>query len=107
MGMGPGGRMSDKCTGCGEDYGECKCNRARTDSVKATIGQFQFVPRLRGKRVTLRFMGGGQPATGVLVGYNNFELLLDVTPKGGKLHKEVIYLKHAIISIEPVDEIRI
>lgn len=68
--------------------------------------KFQFVPKLRGKRVTLRFVGGGQPASGVLVAYNNYEIVVDITPKGGKGHKEVIYMKHSIISIEPAEEMR-
>ena len=67
---------------------------------------FQFVPKLRGKRVTLRFTNGGQPATGILSAYNNFEIVLDTTPKGGKIHKEIIYMKHAVLSIEPAEEVR-
>jgi sRNA-binding regulator protein Hfq len=67
---------------------------------------FQFVPKLRGKRVTLRFTNGGQPATGILTAFNNFEICLDISPSGGKIHKEVIYMKHAVLSIESVDEMR-
>ena len=56
-----------------------------------------FIPKLRGKKVTIRLVTGGQPITGVLEGYNPYEIFVQ-TVKG-----QVLVFKHAIAVIEPVD----
>lgn len=56
-----------------------------------------FIPKLRGEKVTIRLVTGGQPITGVLEGYNPYEILIQ-TMKG-----QVLVFKHAIAVIEPVD----
>ena len=56
-----------------------------------------FIPKLRGKKVTIRLVTGGQPITGILEGYNPYEILIQ-TVKG-----QVLVFKHAIAVIEPVD----
>jgi len=43
-------------------------------------------------------VSGGQPVTGTIEGYNPYEILLQ-TAKG-----QLLVFKHAIASIEPVDE---
>ena len=58
----------------------------------------QFIPKLKGKKVVIRLVSGGQPVTGTIEGYNPYELLLQ-TAKG-----QLLVFKHAIASIEPVDE---
>jgi sRNA-binding regulator protein Hfq len=40
-----------------------------------------FIPALKGKKVTIRLVSGGQPVTGTIEGYNPYEILLQ-TPKG-------------------------
>jgi RNA chaperone Hfq len=60
----------------------------------------QFIPKLKGKKVTIRLVSGGQPITGTLEGYSPYEILLQ-TAKG-----EVLVFKHAIATIEPVDMIK-
>ena len=57
-----------------------------------------FIPDLKGKKVVIRLVSGGQPVTGTIEGYNPYELLLQ-TAKG-----QLLVFKHAIASIEPVDE---
>jgi hypothetical protein len=48
-------------------------------------------------------MPNHQPVSGILTAFNNYELVLE-TVKGGKgTGKQVIYMKHSIISVEPED----
>ena len=61
-------------------------------------GQPQFIPKLKGKKVTIRLVSGGQPVTGTVEGYNPYELHLQ-TAKG-----QLLVFKHAIATIEAVDE---
>jgi RNA chaperone Hfq len=58
----------------------------------------QFIPKLKGKKVIIRLISGGQPITGTLEGYNPHEILLQ-TAKG-----QLLVFKHAIATIEIVDE---
>ncbi len=58
----------------------------------------QFIPKLKGKKVTIRLISGGQPVTGTIDGYNPYEILLQ-TAKG-----QLLVFKHAIATIEQVDE---
>ncbi|HPM27403.1 MAG TPA: RNA chaperone Hfq [Methanothrix sp.] len=57
----------------------------------------QFIPKLKGKKVTIRLATGGQPITGIVEGYNPYEILIK-TAKG-----EILVFKHAIAVLEPVD----
>lgn len=57
----------------------------------------QSIPKLKGKKVVIRLVSGGQPVTGILEGYNPYEILIK-TAKG-----QVLVFKHAIATIEPVD----
>jgi RNA chaperone Hfq len=57
----------------------------------------QFIPKLKGKKVVIRLVSGGQPVTGILEGYNPYEILIK-TAKG-----QVLVFKHAIAVLEPVD----
>ena len=57
-----------------------------------------FIPDLKGKKVVIRLVSGGQPVTGTVEGYNPYEILL-LTTKG-----KLLVFKHAIATIEPVDE---
>jgi RNA chaperone Hfq len=54
-------------------------------------------PKLRGKKVIIRLLSGGQPVTGTLEGYNPYEILIQ-TAKG-----QLLVFKHAIATIEIVD----
>jgi sRNA-binding regulator protein Hfq len=58
----------------------------------------QFIPKLKGKKVIIRLISGGQPITGTIEGYNPQELFIQ-TPKG-----QLLVFKHAIATIEIVDE---
>jgi sRNA-binding regulator protein Hfq len=58
----------------------------------------QFIPKLRGKKVIIRLISGGQPITGTIEGYNPQEILLQ-TAKG-----QILVFRHAIATIEPVDQ---
>jgi RNA chaperone Hfq len=58
----------------------------------------QFIPKLKGKKVIIRLVSGGQPVTGVVEGYNPYEILIQ-TVKG-----QVLVFKHAIATIEPLEE---
>ena len=60
-------------------------------------GPPQFIPKLRGKKVTIRLVSVGQPITGIVDGYNAYEILIQ-TVKG-----QVLVFKHAIATIEPVE----
>jgi sRNA-binding regulator protein Hfq len=59
---------------------------------------FEFIPKLKGKKIVIRLLSGGQPITGVLESYNPYELLIQTT-KG-----EILVFKHAIATIETVNE---
>jgi sRNA-binding regulator protein Hfq len=58
----------------------------------------QFVPKLKGKKATIRLVSGGQPITGTLEGYSPYEILVQ-TVKG-----LILVFKHAIATIWSVDE---
>ncbi len=70
------------------------------DSAKAkpVLKQFEFIPKLKGKKVMIRLLSGGQPITGILEAFNPYELLIQ-TAKG-----QILVFKHAIATIEPVNE---
>jgi sRNA-binding regulator protein Hfq len=55
----------------------------------------QFIPKLQGKKVTIRLVSGGQPITGTLEGYSSYEIQVQ-TVKG-----LILLFKHAIATIEP------
>ena len=57
----------------------------------------QFIPKLKGKKVIIRLISGGQAVTGKVEGYNPYEILIQTT-KG-----QVLVFKHAIAIMEPVD----
>jgi RNA chaperone Hfq len=61
-------------------------------------GPPQFIPKLKGKKVIIRLISGGQPVTGTIEGYNPYEILLQ-TSKG-----QLLVFKHAIATIEQLDE---
>jgi sRNA-binding regulator protein Hfq len=58
----------------------------------------QFIPKLRGKKITIRMTSGGQPIIGTLEAYNPYELLIR-TAKGS-----TVIFKHAIATIEVMEE---
>jgi sRNA-binding regulator protein Hfq len=58
----------------------------------------QFIPKLKGKKVSIRLVSGGQPITGILERYNHYEIRIQ-TVKG-----PILVFKHAIATIEVVDE---
>ena len=60
-------------------------------------GPPQFIPKLKGKKVIIRLISGGQPVAGTIEGYNPYEILIQ-TVKG-----QVLVFKHAIATIEPVE----
>lgn len=60
----------------------------------------QFIPRFKGKKVMIRLLSGGQPVVGTIDSFNSYEILLQ-TAKG-----ELLVFKHAIATIEVVDEPR-
>jgi RNA chaperone Hfq len=67
-----------------------------TDEAKQ--GPPQFIPELKGKKVIIRLVSGGQPVTGTIEGYNPYEILIQ-TAKG-----QLLVFKHAIATIEAVDK---
>ena len=74
-----------------------KAEFQETKSVAERHGP-QFIPKLRGKKVIIRLISGGQPITGTIEGYNPYEILIQ-TAKG-----QLLVFKHAIATIEIVDE---
>jgi sRNA-binding regulator protein Hfq len=60
----------------------------------------QFIPKLKGKKVTIRLVSGGQSITGTLGGYGPYEIIVQ-TVKG-----PIVIFKHAIATIEPADAIK-
>jgi len=60
---------------------------------KTKASSHQFIPKLLGQKITVR-PAQGQPITGILRGYNPYELLIEVGPK------QVIVFKSAIWYIE-------
>jgi sRNA-binding regulator protein Hfq len=66
--------------------------------AKTISKPFEFIPKLKGKKVLIRLISGGQPITGVLESYNPYELLI-LTTKG-----EILVFKHAMATIEAVNE---
>ena len=68
-----------------------------TKSVAERHGP-QFIPKLKGKKVIIRVISGGQPIARTIEGYNPQEILIQTT-KG-----QLLVFKHAIATIEIVDE---
>jgi sRNA-binding regulator protein Hfq len=66
--------------------------------AKPISRSFEFIPKLKGKKIVVRLTSGGQPITGVLESYNPYELLIRTT-KG-----EILVFKHATATIEAVNE---
>jgi RNA chaperone Hfq len=66
--------------------------------AKPAPKQFEFIPKLKGKKVVIRLISGGQPVTGILEAFNPYELLIQTT-KG-----QILVFKHAIATIEAVNE---
>jgi sRNA-binding regulator protein Hfq len=60
---------------------------------KTKASSYQFIPKLLGQKITVR-PAQGQPITGILRGYNPYELLIEVGPK------QVIVFKSSIWCIE-------
>ena len=60
--------------------------------------QFEFIPKLKGKKVIIRLISGGQPITGTLDSYNPYELMIQTT-KG-----QILVFKQAVATIETVNE---
>jgi RNA chaperone Hfq len=55
-----------------------------------------FIPKHRGKKVTIHLVSGGQPITGTLERYNPYDMLVQ-TAKG-----PILVFKHAIATMEPL-----
>jgi len=53
-----------------------------------------FIPKLKGKKVTICLVSGGQPITGTLERYNPYEILIQ-TVKG-----PILVFKQSIATIE-------
>ena len=60
---------------------------------KTKVSSLQFIPKLLGQKITVR-PAQGQPITGILRGYNPYELLIEVGPK------QIIVFKSSIWCIE-------
>lgn len=58
----------------------------------------QFIPKLKGKKVAIRVVSGGQPVTGIVEGYNAYEILIQ-TAKG-----PILVFKRSIATMEPLNE---
>jgi sRNA-binding regulator protein Hfq len=63
---------------------------------RAPLPPSTFIPRLLGKKVTLRLVGGGQPITGVMEEFTPYELRVRVNMK------EYVVFKHAVATIEVI-----
>ena len=63
-------------------------------------GSEQFITKLKGKKIVIRLISGGQPVTGVIVSHNLSEFLLQ-TAKG-----QILVFKHAIATIELMEELK-
>jgi RNA chaperone Hfq len=61
-------------------------------------GPPQFIPKLKGKKVVIRLISGGQSVTGTVERYNPYEIHLQ------KAKGQLLVFKHAIATIEQVDE---
>jgi len=74
-------------------------DRMKEDEKSTTTKQIgpQFIPKLKGKKVIIRLVNGGQPITGILEGYNAYEILIQTAKE------QILVFKHAIAVIEPVD----
>ena len=64
-----------------------------TAEQKPKASSHQFIPKLVGLKITVR-PAQGQPITGILRGYNPYELLIEVGPK------QIIVFKSSIWCIE-------
>lgn len=64
-----------------------------TAEQKGKASSHQFIPKLVGQKITVR-PAQGQPITGILRGYNPYELLIEVGSK------QIIVFKSSIWCIE-------
>ncbi len=65
----------------------------------AKQGPPQIIPKLLGKKVTIRMLSGGQPIIGTIQAYNPYEILVR-TAKG-----DTIIPKRAMVVIELTDSL--
>lgn len=56
-----------------------------------------FIPKLKGKKVTIRLVSGGQPITGSLVRYNPYEILIQTAKD------QILVFKRSIATMEPLN----
>lgn len=75
-------------------------NMSEEEKPTAKQSSPQFIPKFKGKKVMVRLTSGGQPVIGTIESFNSYEVLLQ-TAKG-----ELLVFKHAIATIEVVDEPR-
>jgi RNA chaperone Hfq len=66
--------------------------------IAETSEYHDFISKLKGKKVVIRLVSGGQPITGTIEAYNPYEIHLQ-TIKG-----QILVFKHAIATIEIVGE---
>ena len=69
--------------------------------IAKTREYYDFIPKLKGKKVVIRLVSGGQPITGTIEAYNPYEIHVQTT-KG-----QILVFKHAIATIEIVAEPKI
>jgi len=69
--------------------------------IAKTIEYHDFIPKLKGKKVVIRLVSGGQPITGTIEAYNPYEIHVKTT-KG-----QILVFKRAIATIEIVVEPKI
>jgi sRNA-binding regulator protein Hfq len=58
---------------------------------------YEFIPKLKGKKVVIRLLSGGQPVTGFLESFNPYELQIQ-TAKGSQ-----VVFKRSIATIEAAE----
>lgn len=109
----------ERVDGSTDDFSYKKCFQGKVDTLKkrqkpAKIPQAiekpvkeprakekqadDFFSQIVGKKVTLRFIGGGQPVTGTLEKYNDQGLIMRCAGKG-----QMLVLKHNITVIEKAE----
>jgi sRNA-binding regulator protein Hfq len=63
--------------------------KATTDNPAPKQTGPQFIPTLKGKKVVICLVSGGQPVTGIVGGYNPYDVLVQITKR------QVMIFKHS------------
>lgn len=81
-----------------EEMPQASGPESKNKQPESKIASPQFIPKLVGQKVLIRLVSGGQPMSGTITAYNNYEIMVQTTKS------QIVVFKSAIATIETVGE---